>query len=187
MGNEPNQPTYGPLTPTGLGTILADASFLSISSRTGGFSTMPTDDLKPGARFVLVPLMAMGAGLGGMAGGMGVLVLAMLVMAARRFKPSSAAQPPIPPSLLRAALTIALSYMGIYLLGVYLLCLSEPFPFLKLAFEASSALGTSGLSMGITGDLTSLGQGVLLAMMILGRTVPLLALGMAVDAEERWE
>ena len=61
----------------------------------------------------------------------------------------------------------------IWLAGVYVLCLSEPYPVLKLAFEASSALGGSGLSLGVTGDLTTMGKVVLIVLMLVGRVVPL--------------
>ena len=63
--------------------------------------------------------------------------------------------------------------------GVFLLSLIERQDYLKLLFEASSALGTVGLSMGITGALTCAGKIIITALMFFGRVGPL-TLGMAV-------
>jgi trk system potassium uptake protein len=62
--------------------------------------------------------------------------------------------------------------------GCYLLALTENFPFEGLLFEAASALGTVGLSTGITAALTSVGKLIIIALMYLGRLGPL-AFGMA--------
>jgi trk system potassium uptake protein TrkH len=64
------------------------------------------------------------------------------------------------------------------ILGCYLLALTESFPFEGLLFEAASALGTVGLSTGITADLTPIGKLIVTAMMFIGRLGPL-AFGIA--------
>ena len=64
-------------------------------------------------------------------------------------------------------------YISFLLLGVYLLELTESFKFEQIVFEAASALGTVGLSMGITGDLTNLGKIVVIFLMFIGRLGPL--------------
>lgn len=48
-----------------------------------------------------------------------------------------------------------------------------PHAFEDLLFEVASALGTVGLSRGVTGDLTDLGKLVIVAMMFVGRLGPL--------------
>jgi len=72
---------------------------------------------------------------------------------------------------------LAFSNIGFYLItlvvGVYLLDLVESTPFDQNAFEAASALGTVGLSMGITAGLTSLGKIIITFLMFAGRVGPL--------------
>jgi trk system potassium uptake protein TrkH len=65
---------------------------------------------------------------------------------------------------------------------VYLLCLTENQDFLKLVFEAASALGTVGLSLGITSQLTLVGKLIITGLMFVGRLGPL-TLGLALLRE----
>ena len=63
--------------------------------------------------------------------------------------------------------------MVFLLLGVYLLVLTETADFESIVFEAASALGTVGLSTGITSTLTNLGKLVITFLMFVGRLGPL--------------
>jgi trk system potassium uptake protein TrkH len=76
------------------------------------------------------------------------------------------------------AVGAATIYLCLFASGVFVLCLTEHKEFLPLTFEAASALGTVGLSMGITGDLTPLGKITIIALMFAGRCGPL-TLGLA--------
>ena len=58
-------------------------------------------------------------------------------------------------------------------LGVLVLCFTESKPFLPIVFESASAIGTVGLSMGITGDLSTAGKLTVIALMFAGRCGPL--------------
>ena len=62
--------------------------------------------------------------------------------------------------------------------GIYALALVETSPLPDQMFECASALGTVGLSRGITGGLTPLGKVIIIALMFLGRVGPVV-LGMA--------
>ena len=76
----------------------------------------------------------------------------------------------------------AISSVTLYVIvlwsGVFLLCLSDRKDYLQLIFEAASALGTVGLSMGITAALSTWGKLIIIALMFLGRVGPL-TLGLA--------
>jgi trk system potassium uptake protein len=67
---------------------------------------------------------------------------------------------------------IGISLIFIVLL-IFILMLIEPFPFVKIVFEAISAFGTVGLSMGITGALSSAGKFIIIILMYIGRIGPL--------------
>jgi trk system potassium uptake protein TrkH len=60
-------------------------------------------------------------------------------------------------------------YILTVLLGIILLCLFEPFPFGTLAFEAVSAMGTVGLSLGVTPSLSAPGKVIIILLMFWGR------------------
>lgn len=167
LGNEPNQPVYEPLTARSFGGLLADASFLSATSHAGGFSALAPDDLRPAAQWALVPLMMLGGAPGGAAGGLGLAALALLLCTRRNVHDSRRE------GMTRAAGQALLAMLACWVAGVFLLCVSEPFPPFKLMFEAASALGDSGLSQGVTGDVTTMGRLTLIALMFAGRVLPL--------------
>ena len=63
--------------------------------------------------------------------------------------------------------------LALVLIMVFLLMMLEPFSFEKILFEAISAFGTVGLSMGITANLTDLSKIIIIFLMYLGRVGPL--------------
>ena len=68
---------------------------------------------------------------------------------------------------------LAACFFGLVGLTTFLLCLSETAPFNKVLFESVSAVTTTGLTLGITSQLTPFGKVVIIAAMILGRVGPL--------------
>jgi trk system potassium uptake protein TrkH len=64
-------------------------------------------------------------------------------------------------------------YFAILFLGVLLLLLREPFPLEQILFEAASALGTVGLSTGITSSLSGYGKAIIILLMFIGRLGPI--------------
>jgi trk system potassium uptake protein TrkH len=64
-------------------------------------------------------------------------------------------------------------YFVFLALGVYVLSLTETADFINVAFEAASALGTVGLSMGLTSSLSVIGKLIIILLMLVGRTGPL--------------
>lgn len=73
--------------------------------------------------------------------------------------------------------------LGVVLTATFLLSITEyahPKDFLALLFEATSAFGTVGMSMGITSELSPLGKCIIIITMYIGRLGPLtLALALA--------
>lgn len=74
-------------------------------------------------------------------------------------------------------------YITFLVIGIYLLNLTESFELERLVFEAASALGTVGLSMGITSELTNPGKIIVTLLMFIGRLGPL-TFGMALFLKE---
>jgi trk system potassium uptake protein TrkH len=158
--------------------------FLSVSSRTAGFNSIPMGELADGTLFVLILLMFVGGSPGSTAGGIKTTTLAILLLTVRttvlgrgevevygRTVPRRAVYTAIATTILATAL--------VFLISLALAAIEKP-RFLPLLFETTSAFGTVGLSTGITPDLTGVGKLLLTLLMYVGRLGPVtLALAVA--------
>jgi trk system potassium uptake protein TrkH len=64
-------------------------------------------------------------------------------------------------------------YGALILTATLIIRVTDDFTFRQTVFEVVSALGTVGLTTGITPDLSTAGQGVIIALMFIGRVGPL--------------
>ncbi len=144
---------------------------------TVGFNTIPIGQLSQASLFLLIMLMVVGASPSGTGGGLktttfsalfGVIRSALLGREKVTFWRKE-----IPEERVRLAIASLGFYVGALILGCYLLALSESLPFEGLLFEAASALGTVGLSTGITSQCTPIGKLILILLMFIGRLGPL--------------
>ncbi|MEQ8810146.1 MAG: potassium transporter TrkG, partial [Imperialibacter sp.] len=74
-------------------------------------------------------------------------------------------------------------YAMVLFMSTFLLAMTEDFPLHQILFETTSAIGTVGLSTGITGGLTSLGKVVIIFTMFVGR-LGVLTFGLAILARK---
>jgi trk system potassium uptake protein TrkH len=156
---------------------LGNALFQSVSTRTAGFNSVDLTLLQPATILLVMVLMFIGAAPGGTGGGIKVTTLAVLAAAipdivgtrggATLFGRS------IAPAILQRAATIAVVATMTASIALFLLLITEDAPFEVLAFEVVSALGTVGLSLGVTPNLSVTGKVVILATMFIGRVGPL--------------
>ncbi|AZK49086.1 TrkH family potassium uptake protein [Paenibacillus lentus] len=151
--------------------------FHSVSTRSGGVSTMSVADMQQSTQFLLLLLMFIGAAPGSTGGGIKVTVFAILIGAMYamlrgkedivffRKRLSKV-------SILRA---ITQTWLALFLVILTAMILSaiEDRTFLALLFETTSAFATSGLSLDITTKLTDLSKIILGLVMFLGRIGPL--------------
>lgn len=171
-----------------LGTVLylfnSDSNILTAffqvmsASTTAGFNTVNIGKLSTTSLAVLIAAMVIGASPSGTGGGIkstSISVLLGIVGSVMRgqFKQITFLNKAIPLNRVFTAVASTTTYMFTLIIIVYLLTLTEHFSFMELCFEAASALGTVGLSMGITADLTNLGKIILSLAMFLGRVGPL--------------
>jgi trk system potassium uptake protein TrkH len=176
-----DRPTGGGAS-SGITGRAADAWFMSVTARTAGFNTMPMDELSPASSISLMALMCIGGSPGSMAGGFKTTTLVVLflgVLATIRGRAETeAGNRSIPENLVRKAGAVALCMAGLVLTATILLCITQPRldPF-KLLFESISAATTTGLSLGVTSELSPAGKLVLVLTMFLGRVGPLTLLG----------
>lgn len=154
------------------------------ATTTVGFNTVPIGALSMSVMVVLFVLMAVGASPSGTGGGLKTTTFAALLAIMRStLKQRNRVRffkRPIAASRLQAAGASAVYFVVLMAIAVFLLGLTDPqFAFERIVFEVISALGTVGLSMGITGDLSDLGKLIIIILMTAGR-VGILTFGIAI-------
>jgi len=160
------------------------AYFQAVTPRTAGFNTVPIASLAPAGLFLLMLLMFIGGCPGSTAGGIKTTTVGVTVATLRAFLRNRERvelfERTIPQSLVNKATALTLVALGALALAIFGLTLTESGSFISLAFEAVSAFGTVGLSMGITPSLSDAGKLIVSATMFVGRIGPLtLVLAMA--------
>ncbi|MBF0270592.1 MAG: potassium transporter TrkH [Magnetococcales bacterium] len=178
--------------PRAMGTTaeakLLESLFLSVTSRTAGFNTVAMDQLTNTTLLLVIVLMFIGGSPGSTAGGIKTTTLAVchaLLRSRARNRPKvECLQRSLSDETVSRAVWIVTGYLLVTACGFFLLQLSEGGgrsfqettgnPFLAYLFETVSALGTVGLSTGLTPSLSAAGKGVLIALMFIGRLGPLL-------------
>lgn len=165
------------------------ASFFQVmtAQTTVGFNTMAIGDLALPMVMIIYFLMIFGASPAGTGGGLKNTTLAVLIGVVRSVAKQRAEvsfQRRVIPAEVRTT-AIAACAMYIFLLGtaVFLLSMTEAAGFETILFEALSAMGTVGLSMGLTGELSELGKLVVVLLMFAGR-VGFVTIGIAAAARD---
>lgn len=189
-----------------LGTLLlylADKSMASLSSEdrlltalfqsvsaftTVGFNTYPISDLFSAPIFLIILLMIIGASPSGTGGGLKsttfVALYSQMKCVLRGKTEVIYLGVRIPQHRLTTATANFFFYIAVIFISVFLLLSFQPLSNTRdLLFEAISALGTVGLSLGETETLTSMGKIIICALMFLGRIGPL-SLGLALFGQE---
>lgn len=165
-----NPRTLGPFD-TGL--KLLNSLFISVSARTAGFNALDIGALTPETWALHYPLMFIGGGSAGTAGGVKVgtiAVLFLLVMAeAKGHTDTEAFGRRVGASAQRQAITVLVLGSMVVALGTLAILRVSDFPTDQVIFEVISAFGTVGLSTGITAQLPPSGQAVLALLMFVGR------------------
>ncbi|MFM9281744.1 TrkH family potassium uptake protein [Paenibacillus jiagnxiensis] len=169
-----NMRTLGPLN---LGEKLYASIFQSVSTRSSGTSTVDITGLRQATQFFMMLLMFIGASPGSTGGGIKtttfIIMMGAIIAMVRGRNDIVFFKYRVPKVMLMKALTIIIISLLIFMLVVMLLLTTEDAQFLPLAFEASSAIGTVGLSVGVTPQLTDIGKLIICATMFIGRIGPL--------------
>lgn len=147
--------------------------FTAVTPRTAGFSTVDLNQMSESGRMLMILLMLIGGAPGSTAGGMkvttfGVLILSVLSVF-RREKDTNFLNRRIEEDTIRNAMGIFTMYVLLFLSAALVISRIEALPLLTCLFEAASAIGTVGLTLGITPTLTLTSRLILIALMFLGR------------------
>lgn len=167
---------------------LMESFFQAMTAMTTvGFNTIPIGGISKASLLLIITLMVIGASPSGTGGGLKTTTFsAVLGLAKSAMKGRSEVSfwgRVIPEQRVRLACASFCFYSTFLLIGVYFLSLTDrTMDFEQLLFEAASALGTVGLSTGITSSLSVMSKILLIALMYIGRVGPLtFGLAMFVD------
>ncbi len=154
--------------------------FHSVSLRTAGFNTIPMSELTDASKFISTLFMLIGGSPGGTAGGLKTVTLAVVIFTAfsviRGNDETVIFNRSIPTKIYRKALAVTIIYIMIFFIATILLLVVESnsgFSYLDVSFEVASAVGTVGLSTGITSELSYFGKIIIIICMYLGRLGPI--------------
>ena len=155
------------------GERLLASLFQSVTTRTAGFNTTDLNRMSEPGILQMIFLMLVGGSPGSTAGGMKTTTVAVLFLAGmtvfRRRDDVECFRRRIGQDVIRNAGTILFLYLMLFAVGSAVLCRVEGLPLLACLFETGSAIGTVGLSLGITPSLHALSRIVLMILMFLGR------------------
>ncbi len=147
--------------------------FQSVTPRTAGFNTVDLTTLSEVGLAVIILLMIIGGSPGSTAGGMKTTTLAVMLSSAlsvfRRKEHTHFFGRRISDEVTREAGTLLTMYLLLFLAGGFVISRVEGLPLLACLFETASAIGTVGLSVGITPELGMVSRGILIALMYFGR------------------
>ena len=155
------------------GARLWRSLFQSVTTRTAGFNTVELTDLSENGIGVMILLMLVGGSPGSTAGGMKTTTLAVLLATAvsviRRKGDTTLVGRRISEETARNAITLLVMYLVLFLVSGFVISGVEGLPLQVCLFETASAVGTVGLTLGITPGLSQLSRVILMALMYIGR------------------
>ncbi len=167
----------GALAGRGFVDKLGLAFFQSATSRTAGFNTLDLTTLSSASLLAMMILMCVGAAPGSTAGGIKLTTVAVLWANLRAIAEGGRAprlfDREIGALTVRRAFMILTTWILTSAVALFVLLITEGRGFQETLFEVASAMGTVGLSLGLTPELSGPGRVVVVFLMFLGRLGPL--------------
>lgn len=147
--------------------------FQSVTPRTAGFNTVDLTAMTGASQAIIIVLMLIGGSPGSTAGGMKTttfaLLVANLIAGFKRKEDPKCFGRRIDSSIIKNAATIMTLYVILFFIGGVAISVYEGLPLSQCLYETASALGTVGLSLGITPELGVFSQTILMLLMFSGR------------------
>lgn len=153
-------------------SVLA-AIFQSVTPRTAGFNTVELSRISEPGQLLTVLLMLTGGSPGSTAGGFKTTTLAVLLLSAvavfRKRRGAQCFGRRVQDGVLQNACAVFMLYVLFFLAGGILICAIDQVPLMDALFEAASAIGTVGLSLGGTARFSMASRMILVFLMYVGR------------------
>ena len=164
---------FSDFTHLSVGKRLLASAFQAVTPRTAGFNTMDISKMTEVSKAMIIILMLVGGSPSSTAGGMKTTTFAVLILNAfATFRSQENVETfgrRIEWSVIKNASTIAMMYCMLFLYGGITISVYEGLPLSECLYEAASAVGTVGLTLGITPKLHIVSQFILIILMYLGR------------------
>lgn len=156
-----------------LGEQILCALFDAVTPRTAGFNTTDTAALSSGSLLLTMVLMFIGGSPGSTAGGIKTTTVAVILLhtiaGVRREQSTNVFGRSIGDDALKKATSVLFTNLFLVLGGTLLICGVQSLPLTEVLFEVFSAIGTVGMSTGVTRSLTAFSRGVIIFLMYCGR------------------
>lgn len=156
-----------------LGERIWVSLFQAVAPRTAGFNSVDLSMLSETGLAIVIILMLIGGSPGSTAGGMKtttfLVFFSSAIAAFRRRDSANLFGRRVPPESMRNAGAIVLMYLVLFLSGGLIISKTEGLSLLSTLFETASAIGTVGLTYGITTQLGMLSRVILIVLMFFGR------------------
>ena len=147
--------------------------FQSVTTRTAGFNTADLSSMRESGQLLMILLMLVGGAPGSTAGGMKVTTLAVLAANVHSiFRQQESPQlfhRRVGSRIVKSASAVLLLYLTLFLTGGCIISAAEDLPLAVCLYETASAIGTVGLTLGITPQLGQLSHWILILLMFWGR------------------
>ena len=170
-----------------LGDRLLYSAFQAVTPRTAGFNTADLSALSQTGIGIIVILMLVGGSPGSTAGGMKTTTLAVMfstaISAFRRKEFTNFFGRRIDETTVRNTIAILTLYITFFITGGFIISYIEHLPLITCLFETASAVGTVGLTLGITPRLCLVSRAILVFLMYVGRVGGLTLIFATVSAE----
>ncbi|MEI2664977.1 TrkH family potassium uptake protein [Rossellomorea sp. LJF3] len=147
--------------------------FQSATTRNGGLATMNVAEFSTPTLLVMSALMFIGASPSSVGGGIRTTTFALNILFLFHFAKGNQTikifKREIHHQDVIKSLVVTMMAIFICFLSVIILTFTEDHSIMEIVFEVASAFGTTGLSMGITSELSSIGKCVIIVLMFIGR------------------
>ncbi|MCI8548991.1 MAG: Trk family potassium uptake protein [Lachnospiraceae bacterium] len=171
------------------GTRILSSLFQSVTPRTAGFNTADLTAISDKGQFITIVLMLIGGSPGSTAGGMKTTTIAVLFATGlstfSRQKDTHFFGRRIDHEVIRNTVAILFLYLTLSFSGGLIISIIEKLPFFTCLFETASAIGTVGLSLGITPGLGIVSRTILILLMFFGRVGGLTLIFAALSGKQK--
>lgn len=162
-----------------LGNKLLNAFFCSVTPRTAGFNSVDIASMSSTSKMLTMILMFIGGSSGSTAGGVKTTTVAVLFLCLianmRNKNDVNAFDRQITLDTVKRAVAVALINLTEIFIGVVIISIAQgTLPLTDVLFECSSAIGTVGMTAGITSQLNIISQIVIILLMYIGRLTSLI-------------
>lgn len=160
--------------------------FQAVTPRTAGFNTADIGSMASASRAMIIALMLIGGAPGSTAGGFKTTTFAVLAATTaavvhRRKSPQLFSRR-IEEQAVKSAAALLIMYLFLMFAAACIISIVDDLPFSLCVFETSSAIGTVGLTLGITASVGTISRLILIALMFFGRVGGLTLMHAAINS-----